>query len=247
MKKSKKNNKNRNIFIFIFIVALILIISIYIIMNQESNKVTGVYATNLTYYPNNPIITQNGKLAFIYIGAEYCPYCAAERWAIVMALSHFGNWSNLQPIYSSPYEETYPNIPTYTFVDAIYKSNKIEFLEVELSNRYGNVSLQQMNSLEEQLFSTYDPGGAIPFISVGGIYFRIGSGISPALFLGLSFQQVQQMISSKQGQLYQAVYQESQQLVNAILNALNKLSSYITLPNVNQFILSLIPKCNDYY
>jgi hypothetical protein len=31
----------------------------------------------------------------LYIGAEYCPYCAAERWPLVMALSKFGTFSNL--------------------------------------------------------------------------------------------------------------------------------------------------------
>src|SRR5258706_2836824 len=28
-----------------------------------------------------------GKPEFLYMGAEYCPYCAAERWAMVVALS----------------------------------------------------------------------------------------------------------------------------------------------------------------
>ena len=31
----------------------------------------------------------------LYMGAEYCPYCAAQRWATIVALSRFGTWSGL--------------------------------------------------------------------------------------------------------------------------------------------------------
>ena len=32
----------------------------------------------------------NGKPEVLFIGAEYCPYCAAERWSVVEALSRLG-------------------------------------------------------------------------------------------------------------------------------------------------------------
>ena len=35
----------------------------------------------------------NGKPEILFIGAEYCPYCAAERWSVVEAMSHFGTFS----------------------------------------------------------------------------------------------------------------------------------------------------------
>ena len=41
-------------------------------------------------------LTFDGKPGIFYYGAEYCPYCAAERWPVVVALSRFGTWSNLQ-------------------------------------------------------------------------------------------------------------------------------------------------------
>ncbi|HJZ02607.1 MAG TPA: DUF929 family protein, partial [Streptosporangiaceae bacterium] len=34
-------------------------------------------------------LTSNGKPEMFYMGAEYCPYCAAERWAMIVALSRF--------------------------------------------------------------------------------------------------------------------------------------------------------------
>ena len=35
-------------------------------------------------------LTEAGLPEMLYMGAEYCPFCAAERWAMVMALSKFG-------------------------------------------------------------------------------------------------------------------------------------------------------------
>lgn len=35
-------------------------------------------------------LTANGKPRVLYIGAEFCPYCAAERWAMITALSGSG-------------------------------------------------------------------------------------------------------------------------------------------------------------
>ena len=41
-------------------------------------------------------LTSGGKPEMLYIGAEYCPYCAAERWAMIVALSRFGTFSGLR-------------------------------------------------------------------------------------------------------------------------------------------------------
>ena len=43
-----------------------------------------------------PPLTSDGKPLVVYIGAEYCPFCAAERWPMVVALSRFGTFSGLQ-------------------------------------------------------------------------------------------------------------------------------------------------------
>lgn len=43
-------------------------------------------------------LTANGKPRVLYIGAEFCPYCAAERWAMITALSGSGP----SPISGSP-------------------------------------------------------------------------------------------------------------------------------------------------
>ena len=46
-------------------------------------------------------LTANGKPEVLYMGAEYCPYCAAERWAMIVALSRFGTFSGLSTVHSA--------------------------------------------------------------------------------------------------------------------------------------------------
>ncbi len=47
-----------------------------------------------------PALTSGGKPQVdLQLGAEYCPYCAAERWGMVVALSRFGTFSNLSLIH----------------------------------------------------------------------------------------------------------------------------------------------------
>ena len=77
-------------------------------------------------------LTANGKPEVLYIGAEYCPYCAAERWAMIVALSRFGTFSGLATVHSAAANgageaEPYPNTPTWTFVNAKYTSQYLTF------------------------------------------------------------------------------------------------------------------------
>ena len=79
-------------------------------------------------------LKQGGKPLVIYIGAEYCPFCAAERWPLVTALSRFGTFTNLGATHSAT-NDVYPNTPTFSFKDAKYTSKYLALQTVEL---YGN-------------------------------------------------------------------------------------------------------------
>src|SRR5438128_541913 len=58
--------------------------------------------------------TADGRPLVTYIGAEYCPFCAAERWPLIVALSRFGQFSGLQ-LSQSVADDVYPSTPTFTF------------------------------------------------------------------------------------------------------------------------------------
>ncbi len=151
-------------------------------------------------------LTSGGKPEMLYIGAEYCPYCAAERWAMIVALSRFGTFSGLSTIHSSSTDAD-PNTPTFTFYGSTYTSKYLNFTSVEETKNYrvGNstsqsaayVTLQTPTSAEQALIARYDPGtngqgGAIPFIDIGNKYVEVGNlvGYGPTNLTGLSWSQI---------------------------------------------------------
>ena len=76
-------------------------------------------------------LTSGGKPQMLYIGAEFCPYCAAMRWSMAIALSRFGTLSPLHGIHSSS-TDTDPNTATLTFYKTGYTSKYLDFTPVEI-------------------------------------------------------------------------------------------------------------------
>jgi hypothetical protein len=76
-------------------------------------------------------LTSGGKPQMLYIGAEFCPYCAATRWSMAIALSRFGTLTPLHGIHSSS-TDTDPNTATLTFYKSGYTSKYLDFTPVEV-------------------------------------------------------------------------------------------------------------------
>ncbi|MGA3217632.1 MAG: DUF929 family protein [Acidimicrobiales bacterium] len=131
----------------------------------------------------NPAYTVNGKPAVVYVGAEYCPYCAAERWALVMALSKFGTFSGLRGTTSSA-TDTNPSTPTFSFYGSSYSSPYLSF-ESDEQETNTDQPLQAPTSAEDALVSKYDTtpyipsqdagSNPIPFIYLAGKYVLTGN------------------------------------------------------------------------
>ena len=147
-----------------------------------------------TSNPNNALasvggsaLTKDGKPEILYIGANYCPYCAAERWAMVIALSRFGTFSGLSTTHSST-SDAFPDTATFTFYGSSYTSKYISFVPVEETTNYrqGNsssqsvpyVTLQTPMAAEQALIDTYDSGSSdnpIPFLDIANRYVEVGN------------------------------------------------------------------------
>jgi thiol-disulfide isomerase/thioredoxin len=144
-------------------------------------------------------ITSDGKPEILYMGAEYCPFCAAERWAMVMALSKFGTFTNLKGTTSSAID-TNPSTPTFSFYGSTYKSPYISFDPVELeTNTYsaslgGYPTLQTPTSSQNALMAKWDVApytsqpGSIPFMYMNGKYLVTGAQYDASAISGKSFQ-----------------------------------------------------------
>lgn len=125
-----------------------------------------------------PVLTQNGKPAVLYIGSEFCPYCAAERWAMITALDKFGNFTGIEYMQSASSPEPYPNTSTFTFVHATYTSNYITFVAVEQKDR-AEQPLMTPTANQSALMNKYDSAGSIPFMDFGEQYTLVGSQYVP--------------------------------------------------------------------
>jgi uncharacterized protein DUF929 len=144
---------------------------------------------------DTPAVEQDGKPVLLYVGAEYCPFCAVERWPVVVALSRFGTFTGLESTTSGPPPETLPNTPTVTFHGSTYTSDYLVFSSVETADRGGS-ALGTPTAFQQQLFDTYNvdsvtgSSGAIPFVMVGNRYAWAGSQYDTGLFEGKDFDQV---------------------------------------------------------
>jgi hypothetical protein len=136
----------------------------------------------------NALTGSTGKPEVLYIGAEYCPFCAAERWALIVALSRFGTFSGLQTTTSSS-TDAYPNTPTWTFRNATYSSLYIDFRAVETTDR-NQKPLQTPTAAEQSLLAAYDAEESIPFVDFGNRYAFTGATYSPDALANKSWTEI---------------------------------------------------------
>jgi hypothetical protein len=143
---------------------------------------------------NGAALTSAGKPEVLYVGAEYCPYCAATRWPLTVALSRFGSFSGLDTTYSSDSDSVGPHTPTLSFRDATYTSSYISFVSREQEDGLGK-PLQTLTTAENTLFSSLG-GSSYPFIDFGNKWYQHGSIYDPAILKGLTPDSVASQLTS---------------------------------------------------
>jgi hypothetical protein len=204
------------------------------------NKVTSVPASTLntvgdgggavTGKPGSisgTTLTANGKPEMLYIGAEYCPYCAAERWAMVVALSRFGTFSGLSTVHSSS-TDTDPNTPTFTFYKSTYTSPYLTFTPVEettnipSSSAGGYTTLQAPTAAQQALVTKYvGANGSIPFIDFGNHYLISGASYNAGVLSGLSWATIATDLSNPNSPVAKAVDGTANYITAAICKLTN--------------------------
>lgn len=142
----------------------------------------------------------NGLPQVLYVGAEWCPNCAATRWPLAIALSRFGTLTGLRAGYSSSTDKP-SHIPTLSFRDASYKSSYLDFDGKEQVDG-DNKPLQTLTAAENALFQKYGSanGGTpgYPFIDFGGKWKQNGESYDSNVLSGLTPDEVaSQMVDPK--------------------------------------------------
>ena len=175
-----------------------------------------------------PPLTVGGKPAIVFVSEESCPFCAAERWAVTVALSHFGTWAQLG-VTSSAANDVYPNTATLSFRSAVYHSAQLTLLTTELTDNAGH-PLQPQTPLDTELIAHFDvppyvnsadQSGAVPFLDIANQYILAGAQYDPQVLAGLSARQIASQLGDPSSPVAQAIDGSAQVIVAAIDHVLH--------------------------
>ena len=145
-----------------------------------------------------PALTTAGKPLIVYIGAEFCPFCAGERWAVINALARFGTWFRLGAT-SSASQDKYPNTATFSFHGASYASPYLTFQGVETTTNQAASGggwqplenpTQAQSALQKQYGTDSSGNQSIPFIDLGNRYRILGASYDPVVLQGSSRDEI---------------------------------------------------------
>jgi hypothetical protein len=151
---------------------------------------------------SGPPLTRGGKPELLYVGTEYCPYCAMETWPLIVALSRFGTFTGLSSSRTPKFDGIAP-VDSWTFYGSRYTSPYLSFVPVE---RYSNVlvnpranadaasgyrPLQPLTPAQQATMARYDTADSTPFLDFADRAAQVGSGpIAPQLMTGKSWAQL---------------------------------------------------------
>jgi thiol-disulfide isomerase/thioredoxin len=169
----------------------------------------------------NPTLVANGKPQILYIGAEWCPHCAAERWALYLALSKFGTFSpSPGRIHSANLDG---NVPTLTFYGTRYSSPYLSFDPVEVFTNHpsgnGYTTLQTPTANQLQLWQNGN-GATFPFVDLGGKQILSGAQYSFVPLENLSFSTVAAQVGDNSTAIGANIDASAAQLVKTICGSL---------------------------
>jgi hypothetical protein len=148
-------------------------------------------------------LTSNGKPELLYIGAEFCPYCAVERWSLAIALSKFGTLSGVGQTRSGVNDGDYASLD---FKNAKYDSKYLTFTPVENEDR-NNKLLQPVSSAQNALWAQLSGGHqGYPFMDFGNKLALAGNApLDPSVLGTLNQQQIAAQLNDPTSKIAQTV------------------------------------------
>jgi thiol-disulfide isomerase/thioredoxin len=176
----------------------------------------------------------DGKPVILYVGAEYCPYCAAQRWGMINALSRFGTFSGVQPITSSE-----DSVPTFTFHGSTYTSQYIDFVGRETGDQQNN-QFDTLTSQQQQIFNNYDKApytgknartGSIPFIDIANQRISAGAYYDPTVLISHSYQDIATQLKNPNSDIAKGALGTANYLTAAICLATNNQPAKVCTAN----------------
>lgn len=153
--------------------------------------------------PSSPELQRAGLPLVDFVGADYSPYSAAASWAVVAAMSRFGNFAHLDQSQSAQLT-VFPSVASFSFAKSTTFSSAV--VSFRATEEYANtvdpnvpggyMPMSALSSQDAALLARYDTPGAaganLPFIDVAGRVLVVGEGIgfSPGILEKQSMAQV---------------------------------------------------------
>ncbi len=178
-------------------------------------------------------LTEAGKPLVVFLGAGYCPFCAVERWALVIALSKFGTFSNLGQEVSSASTDVYPGLKSWSFEGSSYSSPYLSFAPADTAS--GATQLfPRLQQVQSRVFAKYDGppyvaggGRAIPFVDVGNRYLQVGASSPASVLEGLSLDQIASDLGDPASPVARALDGEANYLIATFCSMTNQRPSHV--------------------
>lgn len=253
------------------IAVCVVVVGIFWWLSHNQNSGNGTNAYNTVTHPDATILASigggsaqskfkalppnanvppgpSGKPQILYIGADYCPYCGAQRWAIISALSRFGTFGPLETNLSGE-----ASVPTFTFHKSHYSSSVIDFVPVETADNSG-AALEKLTDEQAKLFATYDAPpytdatgkGSIPLLLVGNKYTATGAFYLPDNLIGRSYDDIAQQLKDSNSTVARDVLGASNYITAAICQLTNNQPANVCTAAPIPSLQSSLPKASAY-
>lgn len=187
------------------------------VQNVSASTLATVGAGNVATHPTpvtgKPPLVDNGKPEVLYIGAEFCPYCAIERWALAEGLSQFGSFGGLDVVRSG---DTDGDFASLDFRNATYTSKYIAFVPVEAADRNQN-KLQSVSASQTALWASLTKNETFPFIDFGNKFaLAANSPLDPTVLGSLDQEQVAQQLNDPSSKIAQTISGGANDVIAAV-------------------------------
>lgn len=184
-----------------------------------------------------PLLRAGGKPEVLYVGAEFCPFCAAERWALVTSLARFGTFTGLK-ITASSHSDEYPATHTFSFEGSTYTSPYLVFRPVEQVSNIPDghddppyKPLDTLTSAEQRNLRTFeqppvDPKATkgqyqYPFVNIGDQLIVDAEPFDPGALASLTWSDIAGALRDPANPVTQAIVASSNYLSASVCAATN--------------------------
>ncbi len=146
--------------------------------------------------------TSGGKPQIVSVELAWCPHCAANSWALAVALSRFGTLTGLGEINTGTHFckvaedpcnlnplSCFPYTHGLSFLGARYRSPYISFTSIVLQDVNGH-NLEKPTRREERSLGTLHLQGIAPALDIGGAWGFNGSGYDPGTLAHKTWSQI---------------------------------------------------------